>query len=84
MTWQRAFINCWIAGWLGARSALLHLPDGSQPERFADLGALTDAAEARLRQLGVRAGDRVLVVARTARACRADLAEPRRRPGPAA
>ena len=40
----------------------IHLPDGRSLS-FADLGALTDAAEAELRQLGVRAGDRVLVVA---------------------
>ena len=40
----------------------IHLPDGRSLS-FVDLGALTDAAEAELRQLGVRAGDRVLVVA---------------------
>ncbi len=40
----------------------IHLPDGRSLS-FADLGALADAAEAELRRLGVRAGDRVLVVA---------------------
>lgn len=40
----------------------MHLPDGRSLS-FADLGALTDAAEAELRALDVRAGDRVLVVA---------------------
>lgn len=40
----------------------IHLPDGRSLS-FADLGALTDTAEAELRRLDVRAGDRVLVVA---------------------
>lgn len=40
----------------------IHLPDGTRL-RFADLGALTDTAEAELRALDVRPGDRVLVVA---------------------
>ena len=40
----------------------IHLPDGRSLS-FADLGALTDTAEAELRALQVRPGDRVLVVA---------------------
>ncbi|AVO49278.1 o-succinylbenzoate--CoA ligase [Melaminivora suipulveris] len=40
----------------------IHLPDGRSLS-FADLGTLTDAAEGELRGIGVRAGDRVLVVA---------------------
>ena len=40
----------------------IHLPDGRSLS-FADLGALTDTAEAELRALDVRPGDRVLVVA---------------------
>ncbi|WP_034386591.1 class I adenylate-forming enzyme family protein [Comamonas composti] len=40
----------------------IHLADGRSLS-FADLGALTDKAEAELRALDVRAGDRVLVVA---------------------
>lgn len=40
----------------------LHLPDG-RTLSFADLGALTDTAEAELRELDVRPGDRVMVVA---------------------
>jgi len=40
----------------------IHLPDGRSLS-FAQLGALTDTAEAELRALGVRPGDRVLVVA---------------------
>jgi acyl-CoA synthetase (AMP-forming)/AMP-acid ligase II len=40
----------------------IHLPDGRSLS-FTDLGALTDAAEAELRRLDVRAGDRVLVAA---------------------
>lgn len=40
----------------------IHLPDGRSLS-FAELGARTDVAEAELRALGVRAGDRVLVVA---------------------
>jgi acyl-CoA synthetase (AMP-forming)/AMP-acid ligase II len=50
--------------WLDAapQRPFIHLPDGSSLS-FAGLGALTDAAEAELRDLGVRPGDRVLVVA---------------------
>lgn len=40
----------------------IHLPDG-RSLTFADLGALTDAAEAELQALGVRPGDRVMGVA---------------------
>lgn len=40
----------------------IHLPGGACLS-FAELGRLTDRAEAELRELGVRAGDRVLVVA---------------------
>lgn len=40
----------------------IHLPDGTSLS-FAGLAALTDSAEAELRALGVRPGDRVLVVA---------------------
>ncbi|GJG98831.1 class I adenylate-forming enzyme family protein [Cupriavidus pauculus] len=40
----------------------IHLPDGRSLS-FADLGALTDTAEAELRALAVRPGDRVMVVA---------------------
>ena len=43
-------------------SPFIHLPDGRSLS-FADLGALTDTAEAELRALQVRPGDRVLVVA---------------------
>lgn len=41
----------------------IHLQHGQPSLTFADLGALTDAAEAELRALAVRPGDRVLVVA---------------------
>ncbi|WP_043115245.1 AMP-binding protein, partial [Pseudacidovorax intermedius] len=40
----------------------IHLPDGRSLS-FAELGALTDVAEAELRALDVRPGDRVMVVA---------------------
>jgi len=40
----------------------MHLPDGRSLS-FAEVGALTDTAEAELRRLNVRPGDRVLVVA---------------------
>ncbi len=50
--------------WLAEAPArpFIHLPDGRSLS-FADLGALTDTAEAELRALDVRPGDRVLVVA---------------------
>ena len=50
--------------WLAEAPArpFIHLPDGRSLS-FADLGALTDTAEAELRALQVRPGDRVLVVA---------------------
>ena len=50
--------------WLAEAPArpFIHLPDGRSLS-FADLGALTDKAEAELRALDVRPGDRVLVVA---------------------
>lgn len=50
--------------WLAEAPArpFIHLPDG-RSLRFADLGALTDKAEAELRALDVRPGHRVLVVA---------------------
>jgi len=53
-------LDRWLADAPG--QPFMHLPDGRRLS-FADLGALTDAAEAELRSLGVRAGDRVLVVA---------------------
>ena len=53
-------LDRWLAEAPG--QPFIHLPDGCSLS-FADLGALTDAAEAELRALGVRAGDRVLVVA---------------------
>lgn len=53
-------LDRWLAE--APRQPFMHLP-GGRSLSFADLGALTDAAEAELRQLGVRAGDRVLVVA---------------------
>lgn len=53
-------LDRWLAETPGR--PFMHLPDG-RSLRFADLGALTDAAGAELRHLGVRAGDRVLVVA---------------------
>ncbi|MBS0391733.1 MAG: acyl--CoA ligase [Proteobacteria bacterium] len=53
-------LDRWLAE--APQQPFIHLPDG-RSLRFADLGALTDAAEAELRRLGVRAGDRVLVVA---------------------
>ncbi|RKJ99229.1 class I adenylate-forming enzyme family protein [Alicycliphilus denitrificans] len=53
-------LDRWLAEAPG--QPFIHLPDGRSLS-FADLGALTDAAEAELRALGVRAGDRVLVVA---------------------
>ena len=50
--------------WLTAapQRPFLHLPDGTSLS-FSALGALTDQAEAELRALAVRPGDRVLVVA---------------------
>lgn len=50
--------------WLAEAPArpFIHLP-GGRSLSFADLGALTDTAEAELRALQVRPGDRVLVVA---------------------
>ncbi|KLR58311.1 class I adenylate-forming enzyme family protein [Diaphorobacter sp. J5-51] len=50
--------------WLAEAPArpFIHLPDGRSLS-FADLGAHTDTAEAELRALDVRPGDRVLVVA---------------------
>ena len=51
-------LDRWLAE--APRQPFMHLP-GGRSLSFADLGALTDAAEAELRQLGVRAGDRVLV-----------------------
>ncbi|SDM08676.1 Acyl-CoA synthetase (AMP-forming)/AMP-acid ligase II [Oryzisolibacter propanilivorax] len=46
----------------GGQRPFMHLPDGRSLS-FADLDALAGAAEAELRALDVRAGDRVLVVA---------------------
>lgn len=46
----------------GPQRPFVHLPGGSSLS-FTDLAALTDRAEAELRQLEVRPGDRVLVVA---------------------
>lgn len=53
-------LDRWLAE--APQQPFIHLP-GGRSLRFADLGALTAAAEAELRQQGVRAGDRVLVVA---------------------
>jgi len=53
-------LDRWLAE--APQQPFIHLPDGRSLS-FADLGALTDAAEAELRKLGVRPGDRVLVVA---------------------
>lgn len=53
-------LDRWLAE--APQQTFVHLPDG-RSLTFADLGALTDTAEAELRQLAVRAGDRVLVVA---------------------
>ena len=53
-------LDRWLAE--APQQPFIHLAEG-RSLRFADLGALTDAAEAELRQLGVRPGDRVLVVA---------------------
>lgn len=46
----------------GPERPFIHLPGGGSLS-FAELAALTDQAEAELRQLAVRPGDRVLVVA---------------------
>lgn len=53
-----------LAHWLqqAPHQDFIHLPDG-RSLTFAQLGALTDQAEAELRAQGVRPGDRVLVVA---------------------
>lgn len=53
-------LDRWLAE--APQRPFIHLPQGRSLS-FVDLGALTDTAEAELRQLGVRAGDRVLVVA---------------------
>jgi len=53
-------LDRWLAEAPGC--PFIHLPDGRSLS-FAQLGALTDTAEAELRALGVRPGDRVLVVA---------------------
>lgn len=53
-------LDRWLAE--APQRPFIHLPDRSSLS-FADLGALTDAAEAELRVLDVRPGDRVLVVA---------------------
>ena len=53
-------LDRWLAE--APQRPFIHLPQGRSLS-FADLGALTDTAEAELRQLGVRAGERVLVVA---------------------
>jgi len=53
-------LDRWLAE--APQRPFIHLPDGSSLS-FADLGALADTAEAELRALQVRPGDRVLVVA---------------------
>ena len=53
-------LDRWLAE--APQRPVIHLPDGRSLS-FADLGALTDTAEAELRALDVRPGDRVLVVA---------------------
>ena len=53
-------LDRWLAE--APQRPFIHLPDGHTLS-FADLGALTDTAEAELRALDVRPGDRVLVVA---------------------
>ncbi len=53
-------LDRWLAE--APQRPFIHLPDGRSLS-FADLGAMTDAAEAELRALDVRPGDRVLVVA---------------------
>ncbi|WP_026434870.1 class I adenylate-forming enzyme family protein [Acidovorax sp. JHL-9] len=53
-------LDRWLAE--APQQPFIHLADG-RSLRFADLGALTDTAEAELRTLNVRPGDRVLVVA---------------------
>jgi len=53
-------LDRWLAE--APQQPFIHLPDGRSLS-FADLGALTDTAEAELRALDVRPGDRVLVVA---------------------
>ena len=53
-------LDRWLAE--APQRPFIHLPDGRNLS-FADLGALTDTAEAELRALQVRPGDRVLVVA---------------------
>jgi acyl-CoA synthetase (AMP-forming)/AMP-acid ligase II len=53
-------LDRWLAE--APQRPFIHLPDGSSLS-FADLGALADTAEAELRSLDVRPGDRVLVVA---------------------
>ncbi|MDY0107400.1 MAG: class I adenylate-forming enzyme family protein [Giesbergeria sp.] len=53
-------LDRWLAE--APQQPFIHLQDGRSLS-FADLGALTDAAEAELRALGVRPGDRVLAVA---------------------
>ncbi|HAU56227.1 MAG TPA: o-succinylbenzoate--CoA ligase [Comamonadaceae bacterium] len=53
-------LDRWLAE--APQQPFIHLPDGRSLS-FADLGALTDTAEAELRSLDVRPGDRVLVVA---------------------
>ncbi|MBL8357499.1 MAG: acyl--CoA ligase [Delftia acidovorans] len=53
-------LDRWLAE--APQRPFIHLPDGSSLS-FADIGVLTDTAEAELRALDVRPGDRVLVVA---------------------
>lgn len=60
MTRIHELLDHWLAQ--APDQPFLHLPDG-RGLSFADLGALTDTAEAELRQLDVRPGDRVMVVA---------------------
>ncbi|WP_399685835.1 class I adenylate-forming enzyme family protein [Xenophilus sp.] len=53
-------LDRWLAE--APQRPFIHLPDG-RTLSFGDLGALTDIAEAELRRLDVRPGDRVLAVA---------------------